>query len=194
MNSDWYDRQIWRLTRLYERLGPIGQLASLLLVLAVLFYIVVLLPQKTLYTRLTHAHSTTPLVAPLDPNQEKLAALDAFKLIFPTRQQRSNSIDQLMNITLSHGLALDNITYRAAQQTHDVFYHYFVEFSFNSTYPAAHDYLSDVLSRMPFVSIEHLEMSRQSIFKDEIKTSVKLGLHFTESDALEDSDKTEADK
>lgn len=176
----------WQLNRLIEQLDIFGKLALVLSVLALIAYVFIVMPKQSQLTQQIADSNNQQDYQPTNPALVKEASLKAFANQFPKLHDRANEVKKLMDAAELHAIQLDNVTYDTAHQQNDFFHHYFVDFTIKERYSNTYNFLSDLLTQMPFASIASLSLQRDSTKNENVETKIKLNLHFVqdEKDAI----------
>lgn len=165
----------WQVYRAIERLGALGNAALLLALATIVAYILLVRPLATQV-----AEALQPI--DLKPNQALPASnadkLPQFLASLPSVANRASATKTLMDIAASENLLLDEVSYKTDIKPNDPINHYHVEFSLYASYPEIQHFLSALLNQMPFVSLESLTFSRESVQDSIVEARIHLIFHF----------------
>jgi len=168
----------WHLHRMAERLGVIGNLAIALLVLAVAAYLLLLRPLSSELDAVKAA-SQEPSKREGRSGISDAERYDAFEQALPSIATRPSAIQSLVDIAISEGLQPNEITYKTENRLNDPFSHYHVEFGLYAPYPDIQHFLSVLLHKLNFVSIESITYNRETVKDDRVEARVHLAFHFS---------------
>lgn len=172
------DQFKWQVYRSVERLGALGNAALLLALAVVVGYLFLVRP---LAIKLSEAEmpaiSKQTTIAP----ESNATKLPQFLASFPPLVQRASAVKSLIDIAGSENLLLDEVTYKTVTLPNDAINHYHVEFSLFATYSEIQHFLSTLLNKMPFVSIESLTFNRESVLDEIVEARIHLVFHFSQA-------------
>lgn len=165
----------WRIYRVAESLSLVFKQALALLLIVLLGYMLVYRPQQFNLANLTEAQasktSTTKTVAPsLD--------LNAYTVQFPKLATRAAKINALIDIAKQQNLLLDEVTYKSEVTNDQPLNRYQMAFSLFVPYPEVHHFLSSILTQMPYVAVDSLNISRENVLDDVVEARVQLTFYF----------------
>lgn len=171
------DQCKWQVYRSVERLGALGNAALLLAFAAGMAYLLAVRPMAA---RLAEAELPA-IAAPSNIAPESNASkLPKFLASLPPVSQRASAVKALIDIAGSENLLLDEVTYKTVIMPNDAINHYHVEFSLFASYPELQHFLSTLLHKMPFVSIESLTFNRESVIDEIVEARIHLVFHFNQ--------------
>ncbi len=84
-----------------------------------------------------------------------------------------------MDIAIAEGLQPNEVTYKTEKRSGDPFSHYHVEFSLYETYPDIQHFLSVLLHKLNYVSLESITYNRETVKDDRVEARVHLVFHFS---------------
>jgi predicted PurR-regulated permease PerM len=158
MNSLFISKLQWRLYRTLERLGIVGIIGFLLVVLAAVVFFIFLLPMQNQIHNFNHdAVKTTVVVTKVSQAEQ----LNSFLKQLPPVAAKAAAVKSLMRIAENQNLQLNEVSYKTVTRLHDPISYYHIEFSL-----------------LNFVSIESLSLSRESVKEDVVEAKFHLVLHF----------------
>lgn len=165
----------WRFYRFAEGLSLVFKQALALLLIVLLGYMLVYRPQQFNLANLTEAQasktSTTKTVAPaLD--------LNAYTAQFPKLATRAAKINALIDIAKQQNLLLDEVTYKSEVSNGQPLNRYQMAFSLFAPYTEVHRFLSSILTKMPYVAVDSLNISRENVLDDVVEARVQLTFYF----------------
>jgi hypothetical protein len=165
----------WRVYRFAERLSLTVKLALALLAAALLSYVLLYRPQQQNLASLakTQTNQTTAnkAIAPY-------ADVNAYTSQFPKITSRAAKINALIDIAKQQNILLDEITYKSDSDINHPINHYQMAFSVFAPYPEVHHFLSSILIAMPYVAIDSLNISRESVLDDVVEARIQLTFYF----------------
>jgi Type II secretion system (T2SS), protein M subtype b len=170
------DQFKWQVYRAIERLGVLGNAALLLAVAAVVAYLFLARPLAAQLAEVVPSAELKSTIAP-ESNADKLPQ---FLASLPPVAQRASATKTLMDIAASENLLLDEVTYKTDVKPNDAVNHYHVEFSLFASYPEIQRFLSTLLNKMPFVSIESLTFNRESAQDEIVEARIHLVFNFNQ--------------
>lgn len=168
----------WQLYRATERLGALGNAALLLALATVVAYILLVRPLATQVTEALQPVNLKPAQAQPASNATKL---QQYLASLPPVANRTSATKKLMDIAAAQNLWLDEVSYKTDTRPNDPINHYHVEFSLYASYPEIQHFLSELLHQMPFVSLESLTFSRESVKDSIVEARIHLIFHFKQA-------------
>jgi hypothetical protein len=169
------DQFKWQLHRAIERLGALGNAALLLALATSIAYALFVRP---IAARLAAASQPFTMQKTTIAPETNASKLPQFLAKLPPISQRASTIKSLIDIAASEKLLLDEVTYKTVTLPNDPINHYHVEFSLFASYPEIQHFLSTLLNKMRFVSIESLTFSRETAQDDVVEARIHLVFHF----------------
>lgn len=166
----------WRIYRLIDGLSLIAKLALGLLATAALGYVLVVRPQQLSLFNL--ASPQTGKTNTLQTASTPTAELNAYTAQFPQLAMRAAKINALIDIAKQQNLLLDEVTYKSEANINQSLNHYQMTFSVFAPYPEVHQFLSNILTQMPYVAIESLNINRESVQDDFVEARIQLTFYF----------------
>ena len=166
----------WVLLRLIERLSWQGCAGTLMLVAALPAYLWII---KPLHNEL--AASMQLASQPQVINQTKISdadQLNAFLKAFPSQANRAASVQAVMDIAAEERVLPDDVVYKTVQKVDDAIAHYQIEFTLVASYREIQHFLSTLLHRLNYVSIDSVLLSREVVQDEVIEARIRLVLHF----------------
>lgn len=166
----------WLVYRLAESLSLIAKLAFTLLAVVLLGYVLVYRPQQQNLASLTatqnsKASTVQTIISPT-------ADLGAYTAQFPNLPTRAAKINSLIEIAKQQNLLLDEVTYKSEVNDGQPLNRYQVVFSVFAPYPEVHHFLSSILTQMPYVAVDSLNFSRESVQDDVVEARIQLTFYF----------------
>jgi Tfp pilus assembly protein PilO len=161
----------WHFARIFERLSMATKLAIALFGLLLASYFLLIKPQSIQLQSLTsknHFKANSPALT------STVSEVDTYIASFPTTQDRASKINDLMQLANNQQLVLDDVKYKNLTDSNGVFNRYQVDFSVFASYPEIHAFLSKLLTEMPYVSLESLNLSRESVMDAQIEARIQL--------------------
>ena len=170
----------WSLHRLNNRISRVAWLALGLIVLAIFAYCLMVYPQMNKLQALkSQASQAAHLQAPINQTNQ----LDNYVKQFPTLAQRASKVDDLMALVAQHQLQLDEVSYKTEANNDAPLSRYMLTFSVFASYPEIHQLLNDILTQMPFVAIESLQLNRESVLDEIVEARIQLTFYFAKTAA-----------
>ncbi len=167
----------WQIYRAIERLGALGNAALLLVLAVVVAYILLVRPLAIQVAEVAPAFVAKQASSAPATNASKLPQ---FLANLPPVTQRASATKSLMDIAASENLLLDEVSYKTVTLPNDPINHYHVEFSVFASYPEMQHFLSSLLHKMPFISIESLTFKRESAQDEIVEARIHLVFHFSQ--------------
>ena len=168
----------WTLYRLNNRMSRVTWLASGLIALAIFAYYLMVNPQiKKLQALKIQASQASQLHAPINQANH----LDNYVNQFPALTQRASKVDDLMALVAQHQLQLDEVSYKTEANNDAALSRYMLTFSVFASYPEIHQLLNDILTQMPFVAIESLQLNRENVLDEMVESRIQLIFYFAKS-------------
>jgi len=166
----------WIGLRFTERLGATGLLAIAMGLFCLVFVFASWLPARSVLATLQGVkhNESTPVVKPAPTPEENL---QNFVGRFPKLSQRASAIQEIMGKAKALDLAVDNVSYKTDRQSGSQLSKTYVDFTVYCTYPEMRTFLNNVLTDMPFVSLDQLTISRDDVVMDVIEVRMRLTLH-----------------
>jgi hypothetical protein len=171
------DQFKWQVYRSLERLGALGNAALLLALAAVLAYLFLARPLAAKLAEAEMPAMSKQATIAANSNADKLPQ---FLASLPPVAQRASATKTLIDIAATENLLLDEVTYKTITLPNDAVNHYHVEFSLFASYPEIQHFLSTLLNKMPFVSIESLTFNRESAQDEIVEARIHLVFHFNQ--------------
>jgi hypothetical protein len=159
------------IARLFERLSMAVKLAIALFGLLLASYFLLIKPQ---FFQLQSLTSKNHYNANSQVSASPASEVNTYIASFPTTQNRASKINELMQLANSQHLVLDEVKYKNLVDSNGVFNRYQVDFSVFASYPEVHAFLSKLLTEMPYVSLESLNLSRESVVDAQIEARIQL--------------------
>lgn len=168
----------WTLYRLSNRMSRVAWLAVSLIALAIFAYFLMVYPQiNKLQSLKIQASQASQLHAPINQANH----LDNYVMQFPALTQRASKVDDLMALVAQHQLQLDEVSYKTEANKDAPLSRYMLTFSVFASYPEIHQLLNDILTQMPFVAIESLQLNRESVLDEIIEARIQLVFYFAKA-------------
>ena len=171
----------WRAYRVFERLSLLTKLSFFLLLMLLLVYMFVYRPQQMVLANLNSMYSANMRNKEAGANNIKnspAANLAAYNTQFPKLATRATKINALINIAKQQDLLLDEVNYKAESIPNESLSRYQVEFSLFAPYSEIHQFLSTVLSKMPYVALTSLDMHRDNVQDETVEARIQLTFYF----------------
>ncbi len=167
----------WTVYRLINRASHVAWLAVGLLALAIFAYGLIVYPQMNRLQALKQqANLATQMHKP-----SKADNFDGYLKQFPPLAQRASKVDDLMALVAQHQLQLDEVSYKTEANNDAPLSRYMLTFSVFASYPEIHQLLNDILTQMPFVAIETLQLNRESVLDEIVEARIQLTFYFAKS-------------
>jgi hypothetical protein len=170
------NRLKWYGLRLAERLGLFGLLAAVTSLFCLVFIFSYWMPTReaarlaVLTKRVNHLQVTKRQVTPAE-NLEK------FFGSFPKLKERATQIQLIMNQAKELNLLVDDVSYKSEHHPEKRLGTTYVDFTLHCSYTEMRVFLNDILTDMPFVSLDQLSMSRDDENAKDIIIRMRLALH-----------------
>ena len=170
----------WSLYRLNNSMSRVAWLALGLLALAIFGYCLMVNPQ---INRLQALKQQANLATQLHKPSSQANHLDNYVSQFPALAQRASKVDDLMALVAQHQLQLDEVSYKTEANNDAPLSRYMLTFSVFASYPEIHQLLNDILTQMPFVAIESLQLNRESVLDEIVEARIQLTFYFAKTAA-----------
>ena len=168
----------WSLYRLNKSMSRVAWLALGLIALAIFAYCLMVNPQiNRLQALKSQASQATHLQAPISQANH----MDNYVKQFPALAQRASKVDDLMALVAQHQLQLDEVNYKTEANNDEPLSRYMLTFSVFASYPEIHQLLNDILTQMPFVAIESLQLNRESVLDEIVEARIQLIFYFAKA-------------
>ena len=167
--------------RKIERLGALGNAALFLALATGIAYALFVRP---IAARLAVASQPFTMQKTTIAPETNSSKLPQFLASLPPVTQRASAIKSLIDIAGDEKLLLDEVTYKTVTLPNDAINHYHVEFSLFASYPEIQHFLSTLLNKMHFVSIESLSFSREGAQEDVVEARIHLVFHFNQESKM----------
>ena len=166
----------WHGLRLAERLGAAGLFAVATGLFCLAFVFTLWLPAKSALDELQAVKRNEPqqVVKRAETPDE---SLQSFFERFPKLSERSSQIQAIMAKAEALDILVDNVSYKTDQSLGSRLSKAHVDFSVYCTYPELRTFLNNVLTDMPFVSLEQLTINRDDSNTDIVEVRMRLTLH-----------------
>lgn len=175
----------WQIYRLIERLDTLTKIALGVLCALLLIYVVVHQPQQsTLAGLMQNTVDQAAIEAGQVQGGQVQAApspatdLAAYVAQFPKLATRAGKINALIDLAKQQNLLLDEITYKTETKLNQPLSPYQVEFSLFAPYAEVHQFLSAVLTQMPYVALGGLTLRRENVQDDVVEARIQLIFYF----------------
>ncbi len=168
----------WTVYRLINRASHVAWLAVGLLALAIFAYGLIIYPQMN---RLQALKQQANLATQMHKPSSQANHLDAYVKQFPALAQRASKVDDLMALVAQHQLQLDEVSYKTEANNDAPLSRYMLTFSVFASYPEIHQLLNEILTQMPFVAIETLQLNRESVLDEIVEARIQLIFYFAKS-------------
>jgi len=170
----------WRFYRTVERLGGVGLAAIVLLLFVLLAYLLLVRPlMANVAAEELAADGQSEPVAKVKVVTDT-DRLNTFKQALPSVAQRTSAIQSFMDVAIAEKLQPNEIAYKTETRAEDPFSHYHVEFSLYAPYADIQHFLSVLLNKLNYVSIEALTLIRESVKDEDVDARVHLVFHFNQ--------------
>ena len=168
----------WTLHRLINSTSHMAWLALGLFALVIFGYCLIVYPQiNRLQALKSQASQATQLHVPISQANQ----LDNYVKQFPALAQRASKVDDLMALVAQHQLQLDEVSYKTEANNDAPLSRYMLTFSVFASYPEIHQLLNDILTQMPFVAIESLQLNRESVLDEIVEARIQLIFYFAKT-------------
>ncbi len=174
--SDFMMPQLkWLAYRFVENLRFVNKLTVALLAIVLISYVSVYRPQLLKLASMAETSINKPNTAQITTS---VADLSAYTAQFPKSSMRAAKINTLIDIAKQQNMLLDEVMYKSDTNTNQPLNHYRVAFSVFAPYPEIHHFLSSVLTQMPYVGIDSLNISRENVQEDIVEARIQLTFYF----------------
>lgn len=182
MNNNMLQKLQWQTTRFVAQTSAASKLAMVLFAAALLFYSLVYRPQVVILQQLMAEQKVASVI---HAQGQPESALNSYLKTFPKVDERAAKINALMDIANQQHVLLDEVRYNvdasSSENATPIFSPYHVEFSVFATYPEIHQFLSQLLIKMPYVALERLDLSREDVQDEVVEAHIKLVFYFGHS-------------
>jgi Tfp pilus assembly protein PilO len=170
----------WMLYRLTGRISRVAWLAAGLLALAIFAYGLIVYPHMN---RLQTLKQQANLAAQMDKPSSQAENFDGYVKQFPALAQRASKVDDLMALVAQHQLQLDEVSYKTEANNDEPLSRYMLTFSVFASYPEIHQLLNDILTQMPYVAIDSLQLNRENVLDEIVEARIQLIFYFAKTAA-----------
>lgn len=174
----------WAIYRLINRISHVAWLALGLIVLAAF---IVCLINYPLIRSLQTLKLQSSLASRLPALTSQSDSLGLYVKQFPALTERASKVDDLMALVAQHQLQLDEVSYKTEANINEPlninepFSRYVLTFSVFASYPQIHQLLNDILTQMPFVAIDTLQLNRESVLDETVEARIQLVFYFAKA-------------
>jgi Tfp pilus assembly protein PilO len=168
----------WTVYRLINRASHVAWLAVGLFALAIFAYGLIVYPQMN---RLQALKQQARLATQMHKPSNQADNFDGYLKQFPPLAQRASMVDDLMALVAQHQLQLDEVSYKTEANNDAPLSRYMLTFSIFASYPEIHQLLNEILTQMPFVAIETLQLNRESVLDEIVEARIQLTFYFAKS-------------
>lgn len=177
MNSLFAAKLKWQIYRLSALTSLVAWVAWVLMFAALLCYMLVYKPLATHQANLNNLPITNTHFLK-DAHATSTDHLKTYVAQFPAIALRASKMNDFMALVAQQNLQLDEVSYKTEKTANQPFSRYQVAFSVFASYPEVHQLLSAVLTKMPFVAIDSLEISRQNVLDEIVEARIQLTFYF----------------
>jgi len=175
--SDFMMPQLkWLAYRFVDNLRFLNKLTLALLAIVLISYVSVYRPQQLKLTSMAETSINKPSTAQI--TKPVAADLNAYTSQFPKLSMRAAKINTLIDIAKQQNILLDEVMYKSDTNSNQPLSHYQVAFSVFAPYPEIHHFLSSVLTQMPYVGIDSLNISRENVQENIVEARIQLTFYF----------------
>jgi hypothetical protein len=103
--------------------------------------------------------------------------LEIFFASFPKLTERASQIQSIMSQAKALNLLVDDVSYKSDRHPESRLGQTYVDFTLHCRYTEMRAFLNNILTDMPFVSLDQLSMSRDDANTDVINVRMRLALH-----------------
>jgi hypothetical protein len=183
MNNMILKKLQWQIVRLVAQTSVTTKLAIAILLAVLLLYGLLYRPQAAMLQELVANQLAVSVNREQAPPE---SALNTYLQAFPKDDERAAKINALMDIANQQHVLLDEVRYNidasGGENAKPIFSPYHVEFNVFATYPEIHQFLSEVLIKMPYVALERLDLSRDDVQDEVVEAHIKLVFYFGRAD------------
>lgn len=166
----------WHGLRFAERLGIIGLLTIAVTLFCQIFIFASWLPTRAALSAMaiTKQSQAMQVAKPVATPAENL---QNFFGLFPKISERSKHIQAIMSKAKALDLVADDVSYKTEQHADSRLSKTYVDFSVYCTYPEMRVFLNNILTDMPFVSLDQLSINRDDASTELVTIRMRLTLH-----------------
>lgn len=166
----------WHFLRIAERLGILGLLTVAMGLFCLVFILASWLPTRTTLNAMVLAkqYNTVQIIKPVESPAENLQRFFGY---LPKNSERAKHIQAIMSKAKMLDLVLDDVSYKTEQHTDSPLSKTYIDFTVYSTYPEMRVLLDNILTDMPFVSLDQLSINRDGANTDVVAIRMRLTLH-----------------
>ena len=167
----------WNCYRQLEKLGSIGILAIVVMIVALLNYFILVKPLQQTMDDESFNHS----ISPENKKQsefvgEKKTQINRFLNVLPFETEKTSQVEQMIAIAKDEKLKLSAVNYHTKKE-HSLLQSD-MKFSVKSNYPEFKNFMNAVMYQFPNVAISALNMQRTKFNDQSIRANVHLTLYF----------------
>jgi len=166
----------WHGLRLAEQLGVIGLLAITTGLFCLVFVFASWLPTRETLDAV-RANQQSQFKQVVKSAATPSDNLQYFVGLLPKLSERATHIQSMMGQAKALNLAVDNVSYKTDHQPDSLLSKTYVDFTVYCTYPEMRTFLNNILTDMPFVSLDQLSINRDDVSSDVVEIRMRLTLH-----------------
>lgn len=167
----------WNVYRFIGRMSDVAWLAIGLIVTAVVVYCLINYPLIQSLQTLKFQNSQASVLPAASSQADDLSH---YIKQFPALAERASKVDDLMALVAQHQLQLDEVRYQSVTDDAPLS-RYMLTFSVYASYPETHQLLNDILTKMPFVAIDSLQLNRESVLDEIVEARIQLIFYFAKA-------------
>lgn len=114
----------------------------------------------------------------LQSNINKEESYTNFLEVHPSLLDKASSVQRIFNIAEGHKINLSGVVYKQEGDVEDPLAHLTISFGITESYSKTKAFLNELLTGMPYLTIDNLTYTRAEITNDALNTRVRLSLHF----------------
>ncbi len=180
-------RMLWFARRALARLDMPVLAALVIACLLVLFHVFVLLPQQSAVEAADRSRGN-PRNAPAlamtrvaSSADAEAAALTQFYGFFGNSERQADVIARLVVMATDLGLAYRRIDYRPLPESSLGLDGFQIQLPISGAYPELRNFVSTVLTRMPTITLDQIEIARRKDGKDGVEAQMSFSYHYREA-------------
>ncbi len=183
MTREWLSL---RLRRMCHRLGPIGLLGVVLIVLAAAETLGTALPAyreaDELAARIAERRAAPRLAHQIDegPGSDPVAQLVAFERYFPVRGELTRAVDRIHRMAAAQELTLVRGDYRLESDRELGIMRYQITLPVNGRYSKIKGFTRQLLQEIPYASLDGISIQRPAVGEQELECLIRISLFVRE--------------
>lgn len=178
LKNGWI-RARWHVTRL----GTVGKAGAGLAVLALVFFMAAVLPQKQVLQELKSRVEAMQQVQPDASGRTRLndnQALQVFYDFLPRSDSSPYWISELDRIARENGVELNSSDYRLMMEKESKLVRYEIQLPLRGTYPQIRAFIAGALQSVPTLALTDISIRRETIQAGRVEARLSMSLYLND--------------